>query len=328
MNNILITGGLGFIGSNFLNHYVPNNLEKKIINIDSETYASSKKSTKSLNNFSHYTHLNIDILDKIEIDNLFKKFNFDLIIHFAAESHVDNSIRDPLLFSKTNTMGTLNLLDAFNKYNNNFENKLFYHVSTDEVFGSIKKGSFNEKSSYDPSSPYSASKASSDHFVNAYNKTYGLPTIISHCSNNFGPWQYKEKLIPVVINSILKNKKIPVYGDGSNIRDWIFVEDHISAIIFLLENHKIGDNYCIGSKNEYSNIELIKKICKISDKILKNKNSSFNLINYIKDRPGHDIRYSIDSTKLTSLGWHPSYNFEELLEKTINWYISNSEWFK
>jgi len=326
MKTILVTGGLGFIGSNFLNDFVINNLDKNIINIDSQTYAASTKSTLDLNQFSNYKYYNIDILNKEDIDNLFSSYDFDLILHFAAESHVDNSILDPLIFAKTNTIGTLNLLDTFKNYKN-FNDKLFYHISTDEVFGSTKKGYFDELSQYKPSSPYSASKAASDHFVMAYYKTYNLPVIISHCSNNFGPWQYKEKLIPVVINSIIENKTIPIYGNGLNIRDWIFVEDHISAIKFLIKNHSVGETYCIGSNNELSNIDLVKKICKISDKILKNNTPSDNLIKYVNDRPGHDLRYAINSKKINSLGWNPSASFSKALEKTINWYISNKKWF-
>ncbi len=325
MKNILITGGLGFIGSNFLNYYVPKNVDKNILNIDFETYASSRQATKNLTNYKNYSHVKIDISNKSDINNLFNSYEFDLVLHFAAESHVDNSIKDPLIFAKTNVLGTLNLLDSFNRYKK-FDNKLFYHISTDEVFGSTLNDSFNELSPYDPSSPYSASKASSDHFLNAYHRTYGTPIIISNCSNNFGPWQYKEKLIPVVINSIIKNKKIPIYGDGKNVRDWIYVNDHISAINFLINNGKIGESYCIGSNNELSNIELINKICIIYDKLLNNKPSSSKLISFVKDRPGHDLRYSINSKKINALGWNPSHDFEESLAKTIKWYISNSKW--
>lgn len=327
MKNILITGGLGFIGSNFLNNFVPKNTDKNILNIDLETYASSHQSTKSLSNFKNYSHLKIDISNESDINNLFNSYEFDLVLHFAAESHVDNSIKDPLKFAKSNVLGTLNLLNSFNNYKN-FKNKLFYHVSTDEVYGSSLKNSFDENYPYDPSSPYSASKASSDHFVKSYYKTYGLPVIISNCSNNFGPWQFKEKLIPVVIKSIINNKFIPVYGNGLNIRDWIYIDDHISAIEFLLKYGKVGESYCIGSNNELSNISLIKNICEISDKILKNNFSSFDKVKFIKDRPGHDLRYSINSKKINSLGWKPICNFDESIEKTINWYISNSNWLK
>ncbi len=324
MKNILITGGLGFIGSNFLNYFVPKNQHINILNIDSETYASSHESTKKLINYKNYSYQKIDISKKSDINNLFDSFEFDLILHFAAESHVDNSIKDPLVFAKTNVLGTLNLLDSFNRYKK-LNNKLFYHISTDEVFGSSLNDSFDELSPYDPSSPYSASKASSDHFLNAYHRTYGTPIIISNCSNNFGPWQYKEKLIPVVIRSIIKNEKIPVYGDGKNIRDWIYVDDHISAINFLINNGKIGESYCIGSNNELSNIKLIEKICSLYDKLLNKKSSSNELISFVKDRPGHDLRYSINSKKINSLGWTPSNNFDESLEKTVKWYISNSK---
>ena len=325
MKNILITGGLGFIGSNFLNYFVPKNLDKNILNIDLETYASSHQLTNELSRYQNYSHIKIDISSKSDINNLFNSYEFDLVLHFAAESHVDNSIKDPLLFAKTNVLGTLNLLDSFNRYKK-LDNKLFYHVSTDEVFGSAINDSFDELSPYDPSSPYSASKASSDHFVNAYYRTYGTPIIISNCSNNFGPWQYKEKLIPVIISSIIKNEKIPVYGDGKNVRDWIYVNDHISAINFLINNGIIGESYCIGSNNELSNIELINKICAIYDKLFNKKSPSSKLISFVKDRPGHDLRYSINSKKINNLGWNSCHDFDESLTKTIKWYISNSKW--
>ena len=325
MKTILVTGGLGFIGSNFLNSYVPNNLENKIINIDSESYASSFESTKNLINYPNYKYLNVDINNYLDILKLFKKYEFDLILHFAAESHVDNSIEDPLIFAKTNVIGTLNLLQAFKTYNN-LRNKLFYHVSTDEVYGSINKNSFTETSNYEPSSPYSASKASSDHFVKAFYKTYDLPVIISNCSNNYGPWQFKEKLIPVIISSIIQNKRIPVYGDGMNVRDWIYVEDHISAINLLLDKGEIGESYCIGSNNELTNIELIKKICEISDILLKRDLNSFDLVEFVKNRPGHDFRYSINPSKIQDLGWKSKVSFDKTLEKTINWYIKNLNW--
>ena len=325
MKTILVTGGLGFIGSNFLNTYVSNNLDKKIINIDSESYASSFESTKNLANYLNYKYLNIDITNQSDINSLFNSYEFDIIIHFAAESHVDNSIKDPLSFAKSNILGTLNLLQAFNTYRN-LKGKLFYHVSTDEVYGSTLNNSFDEMSKYDPSSPYSASKAASDHFVKAFYKTYNTPIILSNCSNNYGLWQYKEKLIPVVINSILKKNNIPVYGNGKNIRDWIHIDDHISAINLILDKGVIGESYCIGSNNEISNIDLIRKICKISDNFLDNNSNSFDLVEYVKDRPGHDIRYSIDSSKLQKLGWKPINSFDKLLEKTIKWYIDNPNW--
>ena len=325
MKTILVTGGLGFIGSNFLNTYVSNNLDKKIINIDSESYASSFESTKNLTNYLNYKYLNIDITNQSDINRLFNSYEFDTIIHFAAESHVDNSIKDPLSFAKSNILGTLNLLQAFNTYRN-LKGKLFYHVSTDEVYGSTLNNSFDEMSKYDPSSPYSASKAASDHFVKAFYKTYNTPIILSNCSNNYGLWQYKEKLIPVVINSILKKNNIPVYGNGKNIRDWIYIDDHISAINLILDKGVIGESYCIGSNNEISNIDLIRKICKISDNFLDSNSNSFDLVEYVKDRPGHDIRYSIDSSKLQKLGWKPINSFDESLEKTIKWYIDNPNW--
>lgn len=325
MKTILVTGGLGFIGSNFLNSYVPNNPKDIIINVDSESYASSFESTKNLSKFLNYTYLNIDINNYSSVLDLFKNYEFDLIIHFAAESHVDNSIIDPSVFAKTNVLGTLNLLQAFKTFKT-FKNKLFYHVSTDEVYGSTVNGSFNESSNFDPSSPYSASKASSDHFVKAFFKTYNLPVIVSNCSNNYGPWQHKEKLIPVVVSSIIQNKRIPVYGKGLNVRDWIHVEDHISAINFLIKKGMIGESYCIGSNNELSNIELIKKICKISDKLLNKDSNSFDLVEFVEDRLGHDIRYSIDSNKLKKLGWKTNNSFDEYLKKTIKWYIDKPQW--
>ena len=274
MKTVLVTGGLGFIGSNFLNSYVPNNLDKNIINIDSESYASSFESTINLINYSNYKYLNIDIINQADINSLFNSYEFDIIIHFAAESHVDNSIKNPLSFAKSNIIGTLNLLQAFNNYRN-LKSKLFYHVSTDEVYGSTLNNTFDEMSKYDPSSPYSASKAASDHFVKAFYKTYNTPIILSNCSNNYGLWQYKEKLIPVVINSILKKNNIPVYGNGKNIRDWIYIDDHISAINLILDKGVIGESYCIGSNNEISNIDLIRKICKISDNFLDNNSNIF-----------------------------------------------------
>ena len=325
MKTILVTGGLGFIGSNFLNSYVIENLDNNIINIDSESYASSFESTKNLTNYSNYKYLNIDITNQSDINSLFNNYEFDIIIHFAAESHVDNSIKDPLSFAKSNILGTLNLLQAFNSYKN-LKGKLFYHVSTDEVYGSTLNNSFDEMSKYDPSSPYSASKAASDHFVKAFYKTYNTPIILSNCSNNYGLWQYKEKLIPVVINSILKKNNIPVYGNGKNIRDWIYIDDHISAINLILDKGVIGESYCIGSNNEISNIDLIRKICKISDNFLDNNSNSFDLVEYVKDRPGHDIRYSIDSSKLQKLGWKKINSFDKSLEKTIKWYIDNPNW--
>jgi len=325
MKTILVTGGLGFIGSNFLNSYVPSNPKDTIINVDSESYASSFESTNNLSKFQNYTYLNIDINSYSSVLDLFKNYEFDLIIHFAAESHVDNSITDPLIFAKTNVLGTLNLLQAFKTYKA-FKNKLFYHVSTDEVYGSTVNGSFNESSNFDPSSPYSASKASSDHFVKAFFKTYNLPVIVSNCSNNYGPWQYKEKLIPTVLSSIIQNKRIPVYGKGLNVRDWIHVDDHISAINLLIKKGVIGESYCIGSNNELSNIKLIKKICKISDKFLNKDSNSFDLVEFVDDRLGHDIRYSIDSNKLQELGWKTNVSFDESLQITIKWYIENPEW--
>jgi dTDP-glucose 4,6-dehydratase len=279
----------------------------------------------------NYTFVKADICDFSEMQNLFRKYEIDSVIHLAAESHVDRSITDPFSFARTNIMGTLNLLQAAREYwNNDFSNKLFYHVSTDEVYGSLEYGEhpFTETTSYDPHSPYSASKASSDHFVRAYRDTYGLPIVISNCSNNYGPYQFPEKLIPLFINNIRHNKPLPVYGKGENVRDWLYVEDHAKAIDVIFHKGKRGDTYNIGGLNEWKNIDLIHQVVKVCDKLLgRAEGESEKLITYVTDRAGHDLRYAIDATKLTSeLGWKPSLQFEEGLEKTVRWYLDNQDW--
>jgi len=324
--NILITGGAGFIGSHLTQYYATKYPEYKITNVDALTYASNYDYISNLEKFKNYNFEKIDINNYDMLEEIFKKNNFEYIIHLAAESHVDNSIEDPIIFAKTNVIGTLNLLNLSKKYWKDLNNKIFYHISTDEVYGSLTNtGYFKETTPYDPRSPYSASKASSDHFVRAFYHTYKLPILISNCSNNFGPNQNNEKLIPVVINSVIDNNPIPIYGSGKNVRDWLYVEDHILAIDKILTNGKIGETYNIGGGNELSNIELINKIILKTDKILNRPNgASLSLINYVEDRKGHDFRYAIDCSKLTEdLNWSPIKSFDESLTETINWYIKN-----
>jgi dTDP-glucose 4,6-dehydratase len=329
--NILITGGAGFIGSHVVRHFINSYPEYKIINVDALTYAGNLLNLKDIEDRENYTFVKADICDFSEMQNLFRKYEIDSVIHLAAESHVDRSITDPFSFACTNIMGTLNLLQAAREYwNNDFSNKLFYHVSTDEVYGSLEFGEhpFTETTSYDPHSPYSASKASSDHFVRAYRDTYGLPIVISNCSNNYGPYQFPEKLIPLFINNIRHNKPLPVYGKGENVRDWLYVEDHAKAIDVIFHKGKRGDTYNIGGLNEWKNIDLIHQVVKVCDKLLgRAEGESEKLITYVTDRAGHDLRYAIDATKLTSeLGWKPSLQFEEGLEKTVRWYLDNQDW--
>jgi dTDP-glucose 4,6-dehydratase len=329
--NILITGGAGFIGSHVVRHFINSYPEYKIINVDALTYAGNLLNLKDIEDRENYTFVKADICDFSEMQNLFRKYEIDSVIHLAAESHVDRSITDPFSFACTNIMGTLNLLQAAREYwNNDFSNKLFYHVSTDEVYGSLEYGEhpFTETTSYDPHSPYSASKASSDHFVRAYRDTYGLPIVISNCSNNYGPYQFPEKLIPLFINNIRHNKPLPVYGKGENVRDWLYVEDHAKAIDVIFHKGKRGDTYNIGGLNEWKNIDLIHQVVKVCDKLLgRAEGESEKLITYVTDRAGHDLRYAIDATKLTSeLGWKPSLQFEEGLEKTVRWYLDNQDW--
>ena len=329
-HNILVTGGAGFIGSHLVRLLVNKYPEYHIVNMDVLTYAGNLENLKDIENKDNYSFVKCDICDLKKVKQVFEDYQIDRVIHLAAESHVDRSIKDPFSFAQTNVMGTLSLLQAAKNYwNDKFENKLFYHISTDEVYGSLgKEGYFTEKTNYDPHSPYSASKASSDHFVRAFSDTYGLPTVISNCSNNYGPFQFPEKLIPLFINNIINNKSLPVYGKGENIRDWLFVDDHARAIDIIFHNAKIGETYNIGGFNEWKNIDLIKVIIKTVDKMLgRDEGSSDKLITFVKDRAGHDLRYAIDSSKLKNeLGWEPSLQFEAGIEKTVKWYLDNKKW--
>tara|TARA_B100000963_G_scaffold361965_1_gene401385 strand:- start:1002 stop:1991 length:990 start_codon:yes stop_codon:yes gene_type:complete len=326
MKNVLITGGAGFIGSHLVKHFVNNYPNYNIVNIDNLSYAGNLNNLKEIENFKNYKFIKEDICNLSNIKKIFKAKKIDSVIHLAAESHVDRSISDPLLFAKTNVIGTLSLLQASKTYwKSNFNGKLFYHVSTDEVYGSLgSKGAFSEKTPYDPHSPYSASKASSDHFVRAFHDTYGMPTIISNCSNNYGPNQYPEKLIPLFISNIINKIPLPIYGDGKNIRDWLFVEDHINAIDLIFHNSEIGETYNVGGNNEISNNKIAKiLISRIDQKLGRKKGESLNLIEYVDDRLGHDRRYSIDSSKIENeLGWKPKHTFDNGINKTIDWYIN------
>ncbi len=332
MRNILITGGSGFIGSHVVRLFVEKYPNYHIFNLDALTYAGNLENLKDIENKPNYTFVKGDITDEIFIDTLFEKHKFEGVIHLAAESHVDRSIKDPLAFVKTNVIGTMILLNAFkNIWSSDFENKRFYHISTDEVYGTLgATGLFTETTSYDPNSPYSASKASSDHFVRAYGETYGLPYDISNCSNNYGPNQFPEKLIPLFINNIIHNKPLPVYGDGNYTRDWLYVIDHARAIDIAYHKGENGETYNIGGFNEWKNIDLVKLLCEQMDiELGRPKGTSEKLITYVKDRPGHDLRYAIDATKIKNeLGWEPSLDFEEGLKKTIRWYLDNEEWLK
>ncbi len=327
---ILITGGAGFIGSHVVRLFVNKYSDYEIYNLDNLTYAGNLKNISDIENASNYHFSKIDLVDAIALNAIFDEHKFDSVIHLAAESHVDRSITNPLDFVMTNVVGTVNLLNAAkNCWKGNFENKLFYHVSTDEVYGSLHDGGFFlETTPYDPQSPYSASKASSDHFVRAYHNTYKIPIVISNCSNNYGPNQFPEKLIPLFINNIRNNKPLPVYGKGENVRDWLYVIDHARAIDDVFHKGKIGETYNIGGFNEWKNIDLIKVICKVMDKKLgREMGESEKLISYVIDRAGHDLRYAIDANKIMNeLGWQPSLQFEEGIEKTIDWYLNNQDW--
>ena len=333
---ILITGGAGFIGSHVVRLFVNKYSEYQIVNLDKLTYAGNLANLRDIEKKSNYEFVKGDIVDSDLINNLFKRYNFDAVIHLAAESHVDRSITNPLEFLTTNVIGTVNLLNAAKHHWQTTNNKqrttnLFYHISTDEVYGTLgAKGYFTEETAYDPHSPYSASKASSDHFVRAYHDTYGLPVVVSNCSNNYGSHHFPEKLIPLAINNIKNNKPVPVYGKGENVRDWLYVEDHAKAIDVIFHKGKVGETYNIGGNNEWKNIDLIQLLCKIMDKKLgRSAGTSAKLITYVKDRAGHDLRYAIDSSKLQKeLGWKPSLKFEEGLEKTVDWYLANEEWLK
>ncbi|HLP36265.1 dTDP-glucose 4,6-dehydratase [Lacibacter sp.] len=327
---ILVTGGAGFIGSHVIRLFVNKYPNYKIVNGDALTYAGNLENLKDVQDQPNYAFAKIDITDEAAVEQLFNQYHFDAVIHLAAESHVDRSILDPLAFVKTNVLGTAILLNACRKHwAGNHEGKLFYHVSTDEVYGSLgETGFFTEETPYDPHSPYSASKAASDHFVMAYHDTYSLPVIMSNCSNNYGSHHFPEKLIPLMINNIKNNKPLPVYGKGENVRDWLFVEDHARAIDTIFHNGKLGQSYNVGGFNEWKNIDLVHLLCSIMDKKLgRAEGESAKLITYVKDRAGHDLRYAIDATKLNKeLGWSPSLQFEEGLEKTVEWYLSNEEW--
>jgi dTDP-glucose 4,6-dehydratase len=327
---ILITGGAGFIGSHVVRLFVNKYPDYQIINLDALTYAGNLENLVDVSEKPNYKFIKGDITDAAFINNLFNKNKIDAVIHLAAESHVDRSITNPLEFIHTNIVGTVNLLNtAKESWKDNYKDKLFYHVSTDEVYGSLgKTGFFVEETSYDPKSPYSASKASSDHLVRAYNNTYKMPVVISNCSNNYGSHQFPEKLIPLSINNIKNNKTIPIYGKGENIRDWLFVEDHANAIDLIFHKGKVGDTYNIGGNNEWTNIDLIHVLCKTMDKKLgREEGNSAKLISFVKDRAGHDMRYAIDSSKLMNeLGWKPSLQFEQGIEKTVDWYLSNEKW--
>lgn len=330
MKTILITGGAGFIGSHVVRNFVTKYPEKKIINIDALTYAGNLENLKDIEASENYEFIKADITDASAILDIFEKYLPEGVIHLAAESHVDRSITNPLDFVMTNVIGTVNLLNAFKHiWKDNFQGKRFHHISTDEVYGALgETGLFTEETSYDPNSPYSASKASSDHFVRAYHETYGLPIVLTNCSNNYGPNHFPEKLIPLCIHNILNNKPLPIYGNGKYTRDWLYVIDHAKAIDLVFHEGTNGDSYNVGGFNEWKNIDLVKELCKqMDEKLNRPLGTSEKLITYVKDRPGHDLRYAIDATKINKeLGWKPSVTFEEGLSKTIDWFLTNPEW--
>ena len=329
--NILITGGAGFIGSHVVRLFVTKYPEYHIINLDKLTYAGNLANLADIEQQPNYTFVKADICDFEKILELFRQHSIDGVIHLAAESHVDRSIKDPFTFAQTNVMGTLSLLQAAKvSWDGQYDGKRFYHISTDEVYGALKFDGtfFTETTKYDPHSPYSASKASSDHFVRAFHDTFGMPTLVTNCSNNYGPYQFPEKLIPLFINNIRHNKPLPVYGKGENVRDWLYVVDHARAIDLIFHNGKVAETYNIGGFNEWKNIDLIRVLIKTVDRLLgRTEGASEKLITYVTDRAGHDLRYAIDSTKLKNeLGWEPSLQFEEGIEKTVKWYLDNQEW--
>lgn len=330
--NILITGGAGFIGSHLVRRFVTKYPTYHIVNLDNLTYAGNLENLSDIEKAPNYTFVKGDICDRALLLSLFDEHQFDTVLHCAAESHVDRSIKDPMAFIHTNVLGTANLLQvAKERWEKDYSDKLFYHISTDEVYGSLgDDGMFTEMTPYDPRSPYSASKASSDHLVRAFYHTYHLPIKISNCSNNYGPFHFPEKLIPLCINNIIHRKPLPIYGKGENVRDWLFVEDHVSAIDVIVHKGKIGETYNIGGHNEWKNIDLIRVICRIMDRKLdRPQGDSEQLIAFVTDRAGHDLRYAIDATKLKEdLGWVPSLQFEEGIEKTIDWYLANGDWLQ
>jgi len=332
MENILITGGAGFIGSHVVRLFVNKYPQYNIVNLDLLTYAGNLENITDIENKPNYTFVKGDICNEKLVNDLFEKYNFKGVIHLAAESHVDRSITNPMSFIITNIIGTTNLLNAAkNFWKSNYSEHRFYHISTDEVYGTLgDTGYFTENTSYSPRSPYSASKASSDHLVRAYFHTYNLQVVISNCSNNYGPNQFPEKLLPLMINNIKNNKPLPIYGKGENIRDWLYVEDHANAIDIIFHKGKTGETYNIGGSNEWTNIKLVKKLCQILDtKLNRTSGESEKLITYVKDRAGHDLRYAIDSSKLQNeLGWTPNVTFDKGLEKTVDWYLSNSKWMQ